>query len=89
MTYTPNQSDFFGYADPLIGLQVQLDRSCCHGDIVEIGPGTGPHGHSLICPICHKHCGWLPKAAAAFIAETIRVFGVPREPLILREPRRA
>jgi hypothetical protein len=87
MTYAPRQSDLFGHPDPLVGLHVRLDRSCCHGDVVEIGPGAGPHGHSLVCPVCGQHCGWLPKAGAAFLTETIRVFGVPREPVQLRQPQ--
>jgi hypothetical protein len=84
---TSPQGDLFGHPDPLVGLCVELDRSCCHGNVVEIGPGAGPHGHSLVCPICGGHCGWLSKTAGAFVLETIRVIGVPREPLILRERR--
>src|SRR5262245_39429489 len=86
MTYLPRQGDLFGFPDSLIGLHVRLDRSdTCHGDIAEITPGSGPHGHGLVCAVCGRHRGWLPGAAADFIAETIRVFGVPREPLIYRD----
>jgi hypothetical protein len=32
-------------------------------------------------PTCNHHHGWLPKVAATFLTESIRVFGVPREPI--------
>jgi hypothetical protein len=85
MSCLPRQGDLFGHPDPLIGLRVQFDRADtpCHGDIAEIAPGSGPHIYGLTCPICGKHRGWLPKGAAAFLNETIRVFGVPHEPLKL------
>jgi hypothetical protein len=85
MNCLPRQGDLFGHPDPLIGLRVQLDRADtpCHGNIAEIISGSRLHRHGLVCATCGRHRGWLPKAAADFIAESIRVFGVPREPLIL------
>jgi hypothetical protein len=86
--HIPTQSDFFNTAEdgPLIGLRVQLNRAIdrrapCHDNVVEVCSGKGPHGHALLCEACGKFRGWLPKAAASFITETIRKFGVPSEPL--------
>jgi hypothetical protein len=85
--HLPTHPDLLGFADPLIGLHVQLDRAVpCHGNVAEICPGCGPHAYALLCTTCGRHLGWLPKAAADFVAETIRVFGIPQQPLILRPP---
>jgi hypothetical protein len=67
-------------------VQVQLNRAIdrqkpCHGGLVEICAGRGPHAYALSCATCGQFCGWLSKAAANFIAETIRKFGAPSEPL--------
>jgi hypothetical protein len=88
--HTPRQPDFFGSDDPLIGLRVQLaravDRSApCHDNVAEVCSGRGPHIYALICATCGQFRGWLPKTAAAFIAETIRVCGVPDAPLTWRD----
>jgi hypothetical protein len=88
--HVPTQSDLFATADPLIGLRVKLEREVdqcqpCHDNIAEICAGRGPHGHALKCEQCGRFRGWLPKAAADFLTETIRVLGVPCEPLIYRD----
>jgi hypothetical protein len=36
---------------------------------LEFRSASGPHGHGLVCVICDRHRGWLPKAAADFVAE--------------------
>jgi hypothetical protein len=92
--HVPTQADLFGTDDPLVGLRVQLDRAVdqcqpCHGNVAEICAGRGPHAHALRCATCGQHRGWLPKAAAEFLTETIRVVGVPREPLIYRDATNA
>ena len=88
--HAPTQRDLFSNGDPLVGLRVRLDRDIdhrqpCHENIVELCAGPGPHAYGLLCAACGRHRGWLPKTAATFIAEAIRVHGVPREPLIYRD----
>jgi hypothetical protein len=90
MTHTPRQLDFFGSDDQWIGLRVQIDRDIdrlqpCHNNICEIAAGRGPHGHALLCEVCGRFRGWLPKTAAVFLTEIIRVCGVPDKPLIYRD----
>jgi hypothetical protein len=77
-------------ADHLIGLQVLLERSIdqrepCHGNLAFLCPGKGPHAYALSCATCLKFRGWLPKEAVNFISETVRLFGVPDEPLTIRD----
>jgi hypothetical protein len=88
--HVPHQRDLFDTDDPLIGLHVQLDRDIdrrqpCHDNIAEICSGCGPHAYALLCATCGQFRGWLPKAAATFIAEAIRVDGIPDTPLIYRD----
>jgi hypothetical protein len=92
--HSPRQPDFFGSDDPLIGLRVKLaravDRSApCHDNVAEICSGRGPHCYALLCSMCGRFRGWLPKRAVDFFRETIRVAGVPRGPLIYRDATNA
>lgn len=73
----------------LDGIVVELDRGCkwCgSGTLVIAGPGAGPHAAALSCPHCHRNGGWLPKEAAAFVTATIKEFGRPTGPVIVRSP---
>jgi hypothetical protein len=79
------QGDFWPPVDPLIGMCVRLDRYPCHDNVAEIGVGRGPHCHAVFCATCGQFRGWLPKAASEFLINTVRTFGVPREPLIYRD----
>jgi hypothetical protein len=86
--HIPTQPDLFNIAedDPLIGLRVRLDRAVdqrapCQDNVVEVCSGKGPHGHALFCATCRQFRGWLGKAAATFITQTIQKSGVPSEPL--------
>jgi hypothetical protein len=72
--------------DPLLGLFVRLarstDRQCsCGNTMVILRAASEPHGNEMRCATCNHHHGWLPKVAATFLKESIRVFGVPREPI--------
>ena len=83
------QQDLFS-DDPLIGLRVRLKRAIdrrqpCHGNLGEIHPGRGPHAYRLLCTACGRFRGWLSKPVAEFLAEVVRVGGVPDEPLTLRD----
>jgi hypothetical protein len=67
----------------LTDLRVRLDRRIdreagCHNNLAVIGPGKGPHAYELRCTECDKHRGWVSRRTANFLAESIRVFGVPR-----------
>jgi hypothetical protein len=89
--HPPRQRDLFSTSnDPSIGLRVKLERAVdqqnsCHDNVAEICMGRGPHGHALLCATCGQFRGWLPKTAAAFIAEAIRVTGIPDGPLTWRD----
>jgi len=77
-------------ATPLVGLRVRLERPIdapcgkCGETVVTIGPGAGPHVASLNCASCDRHRGWLPKAIAYFLIETVTRFGWPLEPITIR-----
>ena len=76
----------------IVGMTVQLDRetdrcSTCCNNLAVVEPKAGPHAHPLRCAICGEHRGWLPIAAARFISQTVRTFGVPPEPPIIRDAR--
>jgi hypothetical protein len=88
--HSSRQSDCFGFEDPLIGLYVKLERAIdrrrpCHDNMCEIASGRGPHRYALLCATCGTFRGWLPKAAALFVAKTICVVGALDVPLIWRD----
>jgi hypothetical protein len=88
----PAQSKLFSVtsSSPLIGVVVELDRAvdknkpCCRS-IAVIAAGRGPHPASLTCVDCGRFRGWLSKATVAKLLEVIRLFGVPDEPLVVRD----
>jgi hypothetical protein len=72
----------------LVGLAITLPESCprCGGHDAWIGAGRGPHKASVLC-VCNRHLGWLSIATFNFIAETVRQFGRPSEPICVnRKP---
>jgi hypothetical protein len=75
----------------LNGLIVALPDSCsrCGGHVAEIGPGAGPHKASLRCAACETHRGWISGNSYAFLAEFVRNFGRPTEPIAIRRARRS
>jgi len=80
------QIDMFG-APPvdettLVGLAITLPEPCprCSGYSAVIGRGRGPHKASIMC-VCGRHLGWISVPTCNFIAETIRQFGRPSEPI--------
>ena len=80
-------------APNLVGLVIQLDRGCArcgNSTLVIASPGAGPHAASLACTRCHRNGGWLQKEAAAFVAEVVKKFGRPDQPIVIRQsPYRA
>ena len=73
------------------GLRVRLERTVdtpcvtCGETVVVIGEGAGPHAASLRCAGCDRHRGWLPRTITNFLSETVRLFGVPDEPFLIRD----
>jgi hypothetical protein len=58
--------------DPLLGIKVQLDRTCdglrpcckkAGGCIGVSRDGAGPHAFGLRCERCDRHVGWLGRRA--------------------------
>jgi hypothetical protein len=72
----------------LVGLAITLPEQCprCGGHDAWIGAGRGPHKASVLC-VCGRHLGWMSIATFNFIAETVRQFGRPSEPIsVNRKP---
>lgn len=63
-----------------MGRAVDQAKPChCHGNIVVISAAE------LRCAACDAHRGWLSKTTFQFLTETVRLFGVPAEPFIIRD----
>jgi len=77
-------------SSPLVGAVVFLDRTidrrrpCCANTGVII-PGTEPHAAGIVCADCGRHRGWLPRTTVSKLREIIERFGMPSEPLIVRD----
>lgn len=75
-------------ADPLIGLIVTLpDRCKCGTHEAIVGPGAGPHLASLRCGACEAHRGWMSATSHAFLTETIKQFGRPEAPIVIKRSK--
>jgi hypothetical protein len=69
-----------------VRLERTIDTPCtCGGTFVVIGEAAGPHAASLRCAGCDQHRGWLPGTITNFLSETVRLFGVPNEPFLIRD----
>jgi hypothetical protein len=68
----------------IVGLRIILERTIdvpcavCGATDVTIG-----HAAALHCSWCNRHRGWLPKAAANFLAEAATLFGRSVEPILI------
>jgi len=49
-----------------------------------ITAGIEPHAAGIVCADCGRHCGWLSRATVSKLHEIIERFGMPSEPLIVR-----
>lgn len=88
---TAMAGDLFGEAvsdDPVVGVEIIIPkRQCtCEHTTFVTGPGKAMHKAALVCAKCGKHGGWLSAEAHSFVAETIRHFGKPTEPVVIRIP---
>ena len=72
-------------ASALVGLAIEMPAPCprCNGTAATVGAGRGPHCASLMC-VCGRHLGWMSRQSHSFIAETVRQFGRPTEPIRIR-----
>jgi hypothetical protein len=84
---TAAQLDLFADgAQTLVGgLAIVMPTPCrhCNGVAATIGVGRGPPSASLTCG-CGRHLGWMSTGTFNFIAETVRHFGRPTEPIKVR-----
>jgi hypothetical protein len=79
----PLQTDLFGTADPLIGLEVELPNKCtCGSNVALIGAGKAMHKASLHCR-CGKHRGWLSNASYNFVRKIVETLGRPQQPIAI------
>jgi hypothetical protein len=86
------QLDIFGSRPlnetTLVGLAITLPEKCprCSGHDAVIGNCRGPHKASIMC-VCGRHLGWMSAPTFNFIAEIVRQFGRPSEPICVnRKP---
>jgi hypothetical protein len=72
----------------LVGLAIRLPEQCsrCSGRDAVIGAGRGPHKAAIMC-VCGRHLGRMSMLTFNFIAETIRQFGRPSEPICVSRQR--
>jgi hypothetical protein len=72
----------------LAGLIVRCcQRPCpeCQSVDCLISSSDAPHSYSeMICVVCNRHRGRLSKRTHVFIDSTIKQFGRPTEPILLR-----
>jgi hypothetical protein len=75
--------------DPLIDLTIKLERTndlrardCPNRCIGVLGPGSGPHAYALHCSTCGRHCGWLPRRAAAVLRDLIEIGRLSSAPIL-------
>jgi hypothetical protein len=83
------QPNMFAQISPLHGLKVKLARNIdqqkpCHRNIAIVHPGKGPHAGELRCADCDRHRGWLSKEAGTQLLAVTEKFGLPTEPLVIR-----
>jgi hypothetical protein len=77
----------------IVGLRVRLARDidrtnpCCN-NVAIIQPGRATHVGAFYCATCGSHRGWMSQAAHSFILETVRRFGAPSEPIVVRQTER-
>jgi hypothetical protein len=74
----------------LVGLPVRLERTTdrirpCHDNLAVIVEGTGPHPYGMRCGNCQRHRGWVPKAAIEFLTKLVALYGVPAQPISIRD----
>jgi hypothetical protein len=73
----------------IVGIKVKLDRNCdrenpCCTNVAIVGPGKAQHAGEFRCADCGAHRGWLAQATQDFICTTVRRFGAPSEPIVVR-----
>jgi hypothetical protein len=77
----------------IVGIKVKLDRYIdrekpCHDNLAVVHPGKAQHVGEFRCAACGAHRGWLSQASRNLILETVRRFGAPPEPVLVRQEER-
>jgi hypothetical protein len=73
-------------ADGIVGIKIKLARDidprkpCCDNP-----SGQAHHAGEFRCATCGAHRGWCSQATHNLICETVRRFGAPPEPIIVRQ----
>jgi hypothetical protein len=79
--------DLFSWSPAVSMLRLDSDidhiKPCCE-NLALVRTGQGPHAAELRCANCGAHRGWLKREALEFLNTTVRRFGAPAEPIILR-----
>jgi hypothetical protein len=82
---SPSLTQLISPAGPIVGTAITLpDRCRCGGNLAQIDP-RALHQFVLRCRGCSRPRGVLERAAASFITEIIKRFGVPTQPITLRQ----
>jgi hypothetical protein len=82
-------ADLFGN-ESAVGLTVKLDSdidrvNSCHANTAIIFPGKAQHAGEFRCAACGAHRGWLSHHTRDFILQTVRRFGAPPTPIVVRQ----
>jgi hypothetical protein len=72
-------------AGRIAGVLITLPKRCrCGGNLAQVDL-KALHLFALSCRSCDRPRGFLERAAASFITEIINRFGVPTQPIMLRQ----
>jgi hypothetical protein len=78
------QTNLFDGGDyPLLGVKVRTRSQCKCGEctLVIDRVDVGPHAAGASCAKCDRFVTWLPKIQARFVANFIKTFGQPSDPI--------
>jgi hypothetical protein len=72
---------------PLLGVMVRTRSQCKCGEctLVIDRVDVGPHAAGTSCAKCGQFVTWLGKVQARFVADFIKNFGQPSDPIDVRE----
>ena len=78
-------------ATTIAGVRVRLERTAdkpcrtCGETVVVISDGADGQTARLRCAGCDRDRGSLPPSITKFLSETVRLFGVPDEPVLIKD----
>jgi hypothetical protein len=70
----------------IVGIVVKPPGCCprCGSELATIDTDVKYYAAALRCSSCSALRGWLSHATAGFIAGTVRQFGTPKQPIVIR-----